>query len=132
MRCFYCGIDVIDWDTLRTYMLNPQKCPFLKTIDHKIPKRLGGSPDDICNLVIACHRCNVLKGGFSAEDYRQSIMNCLRLIEFKFYGESRNREESLRTMDLFLKRGTTIYDPYSVEYRKNWPIRSGEDWSKAR
>jgi hypothetical protein len=50
-RCCYCGVKMID-------MRGDRLCA---TIDHVIPKSLGGS-DDWENLVAACDLCNVTRG----------------------------------------------------------------------
>jgi len=60
-RCWYCGV--------QTHMNNWRVKPDKFTIDHVIPKNLGGN-DDPSNLVPACHACNVHKGAMSLEAFR--------------------------------------------------------------
>ena len=52
-RCFYCGHKI--------------RSKVVATIDHVIPKTLGG-PNSIWNLVLACRWCNTNKGGQMPSD----------------------------------------------------------------
>lgn len=57
-RCFYCLREFTTWDDFGT--------------DHKIPKSKGGT-NDIENLVLACRKCNGLKGNYLIEDWKKII-----------------------------------------------------------
>jgi HNH endonuclease len=54
-RCRYCGIDV-NW--------RDRRGPTGGTYDHVIPR----GPNTLANVVVACRRCNVQKGGRSPEE----------------------------------------------------------------
>ena len=43
-------------------------CADAATLDHVLPRRLGG-PTDAENVVVACYACNVLKGGRAPFDF---------------------------------------------------------------
>jgi 5-methylcytosine-specific restriction endonuclease McrA len=52
-KCFYCNVK-LNFETA--------------TIDHLIPKSQGGS-DNLDNLVLACHGCNINKGSKSLDEF---------------------------------------------------------------
>jgi len=57
-RCYFCGFDTL-FPCRRNHV--PNRAP----IEHLIPKSQGGGGG--VNLVLACARCNHLKGSLSAE-----------------------------------------------------------------
>lgn len=59
-RCWYCGCGLIDTPTYH---------PLQLTLDHLIPRSVGGTNEDE-NLVFACRRCNCRKLGRNLEEYR--------------------------------------------------------------
>lgn len=65
MACHWCGIET----TLEDYFNSK---PDYATVDHVIPFVMQGA-HDIDNSVIACYRCNVLKGQKSPEEWSQII-----------------------------------------------------------
>lgn len=64
--CCYCGVE-LDFDRVRggVYPSN------LATIEHVIPLNAGGA-HDWDNVRLACHNCNMSKGGKSVEEWRGS------------------------------------------------------------
>jgi hypothetical protein len=71
LNCWYCGEELID--------IGPQIrsggqswSPNARTIDHQIPRSLGGrtTPE---NIVSACPRCNSSKNGKTVEEYREYL-----------------------------------------------------------
>lgn len=59
-RCWYCGTQT---------SLPPCPTPARMSIDHLMPRILGGG-DDLANLVPACRQCNCAKGGRTVEGFR--------------------------------------------------------------
>ena len=57
-KCFYCG--------------EKPSNTFDICIDHVIPKVMGGK-NNIENFVVACRRCNSLKGGLSVDEWKGKI-----------------------------------------------------------
>lgn len=66
-RCYYCG---------QKLKIKDSKFPYFKSfsIDHKISIDLGGT-NDINNLVVCCHRCNIVKSTMKAETFKR-MLNC--------------------------------------------------------
>lgn len=60
-KCFYCGIE--------TLMSVGLRADWKATLEHIIPKSKGGS-DEIDNLVMACFRCNQLRGDGSTRPHK--------------------------------------------------------------
>lgn len=56
-RCFYC----------KKFYTHPARF----TVDHKIPRALGGT-NDISNLCLACVECNNLKGSMTESEFLSS------------------------------------------------------------
>lgn len=48
------------------------------SVDHKIPLSQGGG-NSFENVVICCHRCNIVKGTMDAETY-EDLLYCIRKI----------------------------------------------------
>lgn len=57
-KCCWCGCETTD----------VRKVWNASTLEHVIPKSLGGS-DDSDNLVMACNRCNNARGNMPAEEF---------------------------------------------------------------
>jgi 5-methylcytosine-specific restriction endonuclease McrA len=61
-RCHYCGVELaFDNPNAENY----------RTIDHKFPKDRGGR-ENLGNLVLACHNCNIAKKNKSYKDFKDS------------------------------------------------------------
>jgi 5-methylcytosine-specific restriction endonuclease McrA len=55
----------------KCYYCNCKLCEITKaTIDHKIPRLIGGNNDET-NLVLACGSCNSKKGSMTPEGYKE-------------------------------------------------------------
>lgn len=69
MTCHYCGCQLYDGKDVHkiarenNWSNDLRRDIFLviATVDHVIPRAKGGS-DDLENLVLACHKCNLDKG----------------------------------------------------------------------
>ena len=72
-KCFYCSTTLTKAGTLSNKSA---------TLDHKIPLSNGGK-NDIHNLVLACRRCNQLKGRKTAGTYLRGNILKARLREFQ-------------------------------------------------
>jgi 5-methylcytosine-specific restriction endonuclease McrA len=59
-RCYYCHDDLEPGGT----------CPYRKSpsVDHKTPLTSGGS-NELENLVLCCHECNIIKGTLDDADF---------------------------------------------------------------
>ena len=68
-RCCYCGLRTHTLEANLLYPLSP-------TLEHVIPLTSGGT-DHPDNLVIACHRCNTLRGAQEIESFLR-LMNYYR------------------------------------------------------
>lgn len=62
-RCHYCNAPLVSWRAGNRPGVLPHQKP---TIDHKIPKALGGT-SEIDNLVLSCATCNGRKGAMAYE-----------------------------------------------------------------
>lgn len=62
--CFYCGRHDLKLKSNR-------RCQ-QATVDHLIPKSLGGHASDERNFVVCCNSCNKQKGSTSAADFLSS------------------------------------------------------------
>lgn len=60
------------------------------TIDHKVPKSLGGS-DEKNNLQYACSRCNSYKGSIKHHTFRKLIRAC-----YAIESQRRLRKETIK------------------------------------
>jgi 5-methylcytosine-specific restriction endonuclease McrA len=67
LHCHYCGTGHLNPGHKHSNTNN--KIPNLATIDHKIPLSQGGPRLDPLNCVVACRRCNKLKGVMSYESF---------------------------------------------------------------
>ncbi len=67
-RCFYCGVP--------TELNASCSSDRLATLDHRIPRSAGGGRG--ANLVIACLRCNQLKGDLPEATFRARLYAWLR------------------------------------------------------
>jgi hypothetical protein len=73
-KCFYCG-------TVMIASGFPTKCVF--SIDHKIPLCYSDGSNDMNNLCVACHRCNIVKGTLRSEVFVKLIS--LLSVDMAFY-----------------------------------------------
>jgi 5-methylcytosine-specific restriction endonuclease McrA len=73
-RCWYCGIELIEWPL----------AGHNSSVDHKVPKSRGGS-DDPDNLLACCRTCNGRKADMLIEEYRE------RFHIHRFWGETQGR-----------------------------------------
>lgn len=64
-RCCYCGVG---FDDMR-------RGPFRATIDHVVPRGVGGSKNGWHNQVAACYRCNHERSSRDAHAFYQSVRN---------------------------------------------------------
>ncbi|HEV2566402.1 MAG TPA: HNH endonuclease [Microvirga sp.] len=62
-RCVYCGIPA------RRPGRGVKRAPDLATLDHVLPRSLGG-PLDRDNIVLACSACNNERGTMDAREFR--------------------------------------------------------------
>jgi 5-methylcytosine-specific restriction endonuclease McrA len=65
--CYYCKRPV-----RLAFKGMPHENPDHATIDHKVPRNLGGT-DDVANIVVACWSCNSVKGDMTAEQFTRLI-----------------------------------------------------------
>lgn len=63
--CHYCGIEFV----MLKRSDNGQPHPRAPTLDHKVPKALGGD-NSIDNMVLSCHHCNQMKGPLTDTEYK--------------------------------------------------------------
>ena len=64
LKCFYCKKDNLK---LRTIKKGEQA-----TVDHYIPKSVGGDQFSPSNFVVCCHSCNRAKGSKTPEEFLRS------------------------------------------------------------
>lgn len=67
-QCFYCQVDMTFTATKRGTGLRPDN---LATVEHVHPISLGG-PHTWENVVLACWRCNISKGGRTTSEWQSS------------------------------------------------------------
>lgn len=67
--CFYCGIKVV-----KPRGEKPKSN--WATVDHVIPRSKGGTRSDD-NSVLACYRCNTLKGNKTLEEFEAELQRGL-------------------------------------------------------
>lgn len=61
-RCYWCGIGLV---------LTTSQSSDSVTLDHVVPRRQGGASVE-GNLVLACYRCNHLRGDMPADEWERS------------------------------------------------------------
>lgn len=79
-KCYYCLSPIWEGDPASladTYRIPPRFWPQLRsTAEHLIPWSHGG-PDNLSNIVAACHRCNQGRNGFARtpepDRYREHV-----------------------------------------------------------
>ncbi len=64
LKCFYCNKGNLK---LRTTKKGEQA-----TVDHYIPKSIGGDQFSASNFVVCCHSCNRAKGSKTPEEFLRS------------------------------------------------------------
>src|SRR5690606_18539471 len=71
INCCYCDTELLIKTGLRKK--GEGKTPAnLATVDHYLPKFLGGDEYDLNNLRIACYRCNSCKGSLTPEEWESN------------------------------------------------------------
>lgn len=93
-RCYYCGQE------LEVHSPHPYRNAI--SIDHKLPLTSGGT-NDINNLVVCCHQCNIIKSTMSHDTYmalldllRQDEQLLNKMYEEIFKGKFANKVERLK------------------------------------
>lgn len=66
--CAYCGQSVTHWPRIKGIT----RPAWAASIDHRVPKSLGGTDDDE-NLVTCCYGCNYAKGILTDDEFREHI-----------------------------------------------------------
>lgn len=64
LKCHYCNKNDLK--------LNTTKKSDQATVDHYIPKSVGGNQFSSSNFVVCCHSCNRAKGNMTAEEFLKS------------------------------------------------------------
>lgn len=110
-RCAYCGTQVLAPASDNSLGGHPH----LATIDHKLLRSQGGSRRNV-NVVLACQRCNVLRGNMAYQDWLKLIpdlkaMGMLKTIDSMVgvvpYNQWIRKKETLRCLDTKTLKETT-------------------------
>jgi 5-methylcytosine-specific restriction endonuclease McrA len=64
LTCFYCGNSNLKRQST--------KRAEQATVDHYIPKSVGGDPFSASNFVVCCHSCNQKKASMTPEEFIKS------------------------------------------------------------
>lgn len=85
------------------------------SVDHVVPRSAGGS-NSLGNKVIACIRCNNVKGDMSMEQFIEKYPHYIRTDFNPFYAYRRELDEKGIRLECPICDGTYFHDSFSKRY----------------